>query len=93
MSEMKRVYETTAEAVEQFRRGITETCRADNYRIMSDMLRRKAIKRMDDALHEILHAMCMDDSRDPDVWAVLLDTETPVDEMVARLFDMRTVTQ
>jgi hypothetical protein len=31
----------------------------------------------------------MDDAHDADVWAALLNTETSVDDMVARLFDMK----
>jgi hypothetical protein len=89
MSEMKRAYQQTADAVEQFRRGITETCRADNYKTFADMLQRKALQHMDGALHDILDALCMDDAHDADVWAALLNTETSVDDMVARLFDMK----
>jgi hypothetical protein len=93
MSEMKRAYHQTADAVEQFRRGITETCRADRYHVFADMLQRKALQRMDTALHEILDALCLDHSHDADVWAALLNTETSVDDMVARLFDLKTVNQ
>ena len=89
MSEMKRAYQQTADAVEQFRKGITETCRADNYKTFADMLQRKALQHMDGALHDILDALCMDDAHDADVWAALLDTNTPVDDMVARLFDLK----
>lgn len=91
MSEMKRAYQQTADAVEQFRRGIIETHRADSYRTMSDLLQRKALERMDGALHDILDALCMDDAHDADVWAALLDTTTPVDDMVANLFDLKAV--
>jgi len=91
MSEIKRAYQQTADAVEQFRRGIIETHRADSYRTMSDLLQRKALERMDGALHDILDALCLDDSNDADVWAALIDTKTPVDDVVANLFDLEAV--
>jgi hypothetical protein len=89
MSEMKRAYQTTADAVEQFRRGITETCRADNYKTFADMLQRKALQRMEGALHDILDALDLSHNYDADVWAALLNTETSVDDMVARLFNLK----
>jgi hypothetical protein len=93
MSEMKRAYENTSVAITAFRQGINATNRADAYRVMSEVLHKGALERINTAMHDILDALCLDQSHDADVWAVLLDTSTPVDIMVARLFDLKSGVQ
>ena len=88
MSEMKRAYENTSAAIITFREGIKATNRADAYRVMSEVLHKIALERINAAVDEILDALCLDQSHDADIWAELLDTSTPVDVMVARLFDL-----
>jgi hypothetical protein len=47
------------------------------------------LETINNAVDEILDALCLDPSHDADIWAALLDTSTPVDDMVARLFDLK----
>jgi hypothetical protein len=89
MSEMKRAYESTAAGINAFREGIKATNRADAYRVMSEILQKDALETINNAVDEILDALCLDPSHDADIWAALLDTSTPVDDMVARLFDLK----
>lgn len=91
MSEMKRAYTQTTDAIELFRQGITEHCRADSYQNMCNMLHQRANLHIDTAIHMVLDALDLSHNYDADVWATLLDTNKPVDDTVAMLFDLKAV--
>lgn len=91
MSEMKRAYTQTVDAIELFRQGITEHCRADSYQSMCNMLHQRANLHIDEAIHMVLDALNLNHNHDADVWATLADTNKPVDDIVALLFDMKPV--
>ena len=91
MSEMKRAYTQTTDAIQLFRQGITEHCRADSYQTMCDMLHQRANQHIDAAIHMVLDALNLHHGHDADVWATLADTNKPVDDVVAMLFDLKAV--